>query len=133
MKISRFREPSGLILTHFGRRHTFDDAMGALNELVEITSGSSEIYDIVIHEDDLEIDLSGNQMVDLRERVKETFRKYQRGALAFVANADFVFGLCRQLELMMGSDSIAVSVFRTEELARKWINEMQSLHNRGNK
>ena len=53
MKISRYREPTGLILTHFGSRHTYDDAVNALNELTEITKGSSRIYEIVIHEDDL--------------------------------------------------------------------------------
>ena len=128
MKISRYREPSGLILTHFGNRHTYDDAIQALNELVDLTRGSSEIYEIVIHEDDLSIDVSETQITSIRDKVKSTFINYKKGALAFVANTDFIFGLCRQLEIMMDNANIAVSVFRSEELARQWIKEMQSIH-----
>ena len=128
MKISRDVEPTGLIVTHFGSRHTYDDAIDALNELVEITRGSSEVYEIIIHEHDLEIDVSDKHITELRGKVKSTFNEYTKGALAFVASADYIFGLCRQLQMMIENECIAASVFRTEELARKWITEMQSMH-----
>ena len=93
-----------------------------------MTQGSSEIYEIVIHEDDLSIDVNDTQIISIRDKVKSTFVNYKKGALAFVANTDFIFGLCRQLEIMMENVNIAVSVFRSEELARQWIKEMQSIH-----
>ena len=117
-------------MTHFGNRHTYEDAIDALDELNALTEGSSEIYEIVIHEDDLIIDVKKDQIKSLRGKVQSTFKKYQKGALAFVANTDLVFGLCRQLQIMMENDSIAVSVFRSEELARSWIKEIQSIHKR---
>ncbi len=128
MKISRYREPSGLILTHFGHLHTYDDAINALSELNEMTKGSSEVYEIVIHEDDFKIAVEKKQINSIRSKVQSTFQQYEKGALAFVANVDLIFGLCRQLEIMMENDGIAVSVFRSEELARKWIKEIQSMH-----
>lgn len=130
MIISRYRESSGLVVTHFGSRHTYDDAINALNELIEMTKGSPEIYEIVIHEDDITIDVSDTQIVSLQEKVLSTFQNYQKGALAFVADIDLVFGLCRQLEIMMENADIAISVFRSEELARKWIKEIQTIHNK---
>ncbi len=130
MKISRYREPSGLILTHFGGRHTYDDAINALEELNQMTEGSSVIYEIVVHDDDIKIEVSEEQITSLRGKVRRAFLKYTKGALAFVANSDFVFGLCRQLELMMDNANIVVSVFRSEELARRWIKEIQSIQER---
>ena len=128
MKISRYREPSGLILTHFGKRHTYDDAIGALTEITEMTEGSSEIYEIIIHDDDFSIDVSEDSLKSLPGKVQSTFGTYARGALAFVANIDLVFGLCRQLEMLMENAAIQVAVFRSEALARSWIAEIQSLH-----
>ena len=131
MKISRYREPSGLILTHFGSRHTYEDAIGALSELSEINKGSPEIYEIVIHEEDLLIDVSREKIEELKERVKEAFRSYRKGAVAFVAKKDLIFGMCRQLELIMDNEKIAIAVFRTEQLAREWIKEIQHIHRKG--
>ena len=115
-------------MTHFGNLHTYDDAINALSELNEMTKGSSEVYEIVIHEDDFKIDVDKNQIKSIRSKVKSTFQHYNKGALAFVANTDLIFGLCRQLEIMMDNDRIAVSVFRSEKLARKWIKEIQAMH-----
>ena len=128
MKISRYREPSGLILTHFGNRHTYDDAIDALDELTEMTKGSSTIYEIIIHEDDFTIDVNRDKIEAIRGKVQTTFQQYNKGALAFVSNIELVFGLCRQLQMMTENENLAISVFRTEELARKWIKEIQSMH-----
>jgi hypothetical protein len=114
-------------LTHFGHLHTYDDAINALDELLEMTKESSEVYEIVIHEDDFKISVDKNQIDSIRSKVQSTFQQYKHGALAFVANIDLIFGLCRQLEIMMENDGIAVSAFRSEELARKWIKEMQTM------
>lgn len=127
MKISRHREPSGLVVTRFGGRHTYEDANAALLELREMTGESPSVYEIVVHDDDLTIDLSRAEVEALKSDVISTFSSYQRGGLAFVANVDVVFGLCRQLEFMMENARIAISVFRSEELARQWIEEIRSI------
>ena len=131
MKISRQQEPSGLVLTRFGGNHSTEDALDALTELVQMTEKSGQVYEIVVHEDDFTIDLGDEQIIDIRERVRLAFTNYKKGGLAFVSNKDLIFGLCRQLGLMMDNENIAVAVFRTEELARKWIEEIQSLQNEG--
>ena len=128
MKISRYREPSGLILTHFGNRHTYEDAVGALDELTEMTKGSTVVYEIVIHEDDFTIDVKNDQIEAIRNKVYSTFQQYNKGALAFVSNIELVFGLCHQLQIMMKNENVVVSVFRTEGLARQWIKEIKSVH-----
>ena len=55
-------------------------------------------------------------------------QKITKGALAFVSDEDFVFGLCRQLQIRVDNDFIQMCVFRTEDTARTWLNEMRSLN-----
>jgi hypothetical protein len=131
MKISRQQEPSGLVLTRFGGNHSYEDATNALTELVQMTEESGQVFEIVVHQDDFTIDLEDEQIINLREKVRSAFNSYKKGGLAFVSNKDLVFGFCRQLGLMMENENIAIAVFRTEELAREWIKEIQVIQNQG--
>jgi hypothetical protein len=63
-------------------------------------------------------------------KVISTFEHFERGALAVVANSDYIFGLTRMLTATVENELIAISVFRSEALARKWIQEIRELHNK---
>jgi hypothetical protein len=65
----------------------------------------------------------------MSKRVISTFETSERGALAVVAKNDMVFALTRMLSTTIENERIAISVFRSEELARKWIQEIRTIHN----
>ena len=131
MLIKRQLEEDDIIVTHFGGLHTYDDAEKSLNELLEINKGKNQIYEIVINYDDITLRFNREEEQALSDKVKSTFEKFDYGALAIVANLDIVFGLSRMLEASIENERIAISVFRSEELARKWIQEMRTIHNKG--
>lgn len=129
MKKQRQIEKDGLIVTNFGGLHTYKDAEEALIELLEINKDKKQIYEIVVNDDDLKLEFTREEEQLLVGMVKSTFQEFERGALAIVASHDFVFGLSRVLEITIENERIAVSVFRSEDLARKWIQEIRSMHN----
>ena len=129
MKIERQIEKDGLIVTHFGGLHTYNDAFEALNELDELNRGKKFIYEIVINDDDIELSFSREEEQLLIKKVETTYNKFSLGALAVVACNDFIFGMSRLLEISIQNELIAISVFRSEALARMWIDEIKELHN----
>ncbi len=129
MKRQRYIEKDGLIVTRFGKEHTYNDAAEALDELLKINLGKNEIYEIVINDDDLKLNFSRDEIDLLVEKVESTFGRFEHGALAIVAGRDFAFGMSRMLQMSIANEKIAVSVFRSEELARKWIQEIKAMHN----
>lgn len=129
MKKQRQIEKDGLIVTRFGGPHTFKDAEEALDELLELNKGKKHIYEIVLNDDDIKLDLTSADEQLIIEKVKFTFEKFERGALAVVARHDLVFGMSRMLEMSIENEQIAVAVFRSEDLSRKWIQEMRAMHN----
>ena len=129
MKKQRLIEKDGVIVTHFGGLHTYAYAKEALDELLEINKGKKQIYEIVINDDDIRLDFSKEEEQSINDKVKSTFGKFERGALAVVANQDFVVAISRMLSTAIENERIPISVFRSEELARKWIQEMRAMHN----
>ena len=128
MKIKRQVENDGLIITHFGGLYTYRDAFEALSELFELNKGRRSIYEIVINDDDIKLDFSRAEEQSLIKKVESTYTQFDIGALAVVASSDLVFGLSRMLEISIHNEFIAISVFRSETLARKWIQEIRELH-----
>ena len=129
MKIERKIEKDGLIVTHFGGLHTYNDAVEALNELDELNKGKKAIYEIVINDDDIELSFSRKEEQLLIEKVETTYTKFSLGALAVVACNDLIFGMSRSLEISIRNELITISVFRSEAHARMWIDEIKELHN----
>ena len=129
MKIKRQIEKDGLIVTHFGGLHTYNDAVEAFDELVELNKGSKSIFEIAVNDDDIKMDFSREEEESLVSKINATFSKFDMGALAIVASSDLVFGLSRVIEMSIQNERIAISVFRSEALARKWIQEIKELHN----
>ncbi len=129
MKLKRQLEKDGLIVTRFGGVQTYNDVFEALKELSELNKGRESVYEIVINDDDIDINISREEEQLLISNVEHTYAKFDIGALAVVANSSFVFGLSRMLEMSIQNERIAISVFRSEELARKWIQDIRGLHN----
>lgn len=129
MKKQRQIEKDGLIVTYFCGLHTYRDAEEALDELLEIDGEAKQVHEIVINDADMKLDFTRAEEQLIIDKAKATFEKFERGALAVVANHDVVFGLSRMLATTIENDQIAVSVFRTEGLARKWIQEMREMQN----
>ncbi len=133
MKISRQIKNDNVIVTRFGRLHTYQDAAEALEELLEINSGNDSIYEIVINDDDIKLQFTKEEEQLLIKKVESVYSKFLFGALAIVAAADFVFGMSRFLENFIENERIAITVFRTEAVARDWIEEIKELHGRQRK
>ncbi|MDY6954485.1 MAG: hypothetical protein SWE60_23520 [Thermodesulfobacteriota bacterium] len=128
MKIRRHIEKDGLIVTQFGGVHTYKDALESLDELLALNKGSPAIYEIVVNDDTIELDFSREEEKALSGKVKAVFSHFDAGALAIVAKNDLVFGLSRMLQMSIDNERIAVAVFRSDLLARKWIDEIRKLH-----
>ena len=128
MKLKRQVEEDGIIVTRFGGVHTYNDAREALEELLELKKGRESIYEIVINDDDIDLKMNREEEQLLINDVERTYARFDIGALAVVASNVLVFGLSRMLEMSIQNERIAVSVFRSEELARKWIQDIRGLH-----
>ena len=64
----------------------------------------------------------------LIKKVGTIYTNFSLGALAVVACNDFIFGMRRLLEMSIRNELIAISVFRSEALARMLIDEIRELH-----
>lgn len=128
MATHRIKEEDGLIVTSFSGKHTYGDASLALDSLLELTVGESEIYEVVINSKDIDLAFSRQEEKLIAEKTEEIFSKFESGGLAIVAKTDLVFGLSRVLQSSIDNERITIAVFRSEELARKWIEEVRYLH-----
>ena len=121
-------------------RHIDDDGnlvtiiSGAVNigEIVELQNDllnhahNGEIYELIIHQYGVNMNLNSQDAVTSADNLKKNMKNITKGALAFVSDEDFVFGLCRQLQIRVENDYVQMCVFRTEDTARTWLNEMRS-------
>ncbi len=128
MAISRKKEEDGLIITLFSGKHTYNDAVQALDDLLLMKRDEHEIFELVINCKDVELVFSRAEEKLIVEKIQETFSHFESGGLAIVAKTDLVFGLSRVLQSSIEKERIAVAVFRSEELARRWIEEVRYLH-----
>ena len=85
-----------------------------------------EIYELVIHKPGTMMNLDMDDANESADNIRKVMRDINRGAIAFVSDEDLVFGLCRQLQIRVGNDFVQMCVFRSEETALIWLNEMKS-------
>ncbi len=128
MAIHRIKEEDGLIVTNFSGKHTYNDAVQALDDLLLMKRDEHEIFELVINCKDIQLVFSRAEEKLIAEKIQETFSHFESGGLAIVAKTDLVFGLSRVLQSSIENERIAVAVFRSEELARRWIEEVRYLH-----
>lgn len=121
MTMQRKVDSEGIIVTHFSGTHTYADAVKALEELKEMNPSTSEIYEIVLNDDNLKIKFNKEETQRIGTAVESAFSAYTRGGLAIVAKHDLAYGLSRMLEMSIHNDAISIAVFRNEKDARDWI------------
>ncbi|MFC1494750.1 hypothetical protein ACFL6W_05675 [Thermodesulfobacteriota bacterium] len=125
MPYSRHVDEDGILITTLS-------GVVTLNELIELQNKLhnyaqyEEIYELVIHPTDVEIVLESKESEFSADNVKIIMRKFKRGAIAFVSNKDFVYGILRQLQMRAENEYIQMSVFKNEETALKWLKEMKA-------
>ena len=127
MTHTRHIDSNGILVTKFAGVVTLDELIEIQNEL-ENYARDGEIYELVIHPDDSELLQSMNESIISAENVAKTLKKFKKGAIAFVAGRDFIYGVCRQLQMRVENEYIHLSVFRTEDTAHKWLCEIKTLN-----
>lgn len=125
MPHSRFVDADGVLITTLSGVVTLKEMIELEDETRSYVHGE-DIYELVLHSDDVEIALDMNESIISANHVKSILNEFRNGAIAFVSDRDFIFGLCRQLEIRAQNEFIQMSVFPTEETARKWLLEIQS-------
>ena len=125
MPHSRFVDADGILITTLSGVVTLKEMIEIEDELRSYVHGE-DIYELVLHSDDVEIALDANESITSADHFKSILNELRKGAIAFVSDRDFVFGLCRQLQIRAQNEFIQMCVFSTEETARKWLLEIQS-------
>ena len=125
MPNTRHIDEDGNLVTVISGQVTLDEVIQLQDELVNYMQ-DGEIYELVIHQTEVNMNLSSEDADASAENIQKVMRSVKKGALAFVSNENFVFGLCRQLQIRAENDFVQMCVFRTEDTARTWLNEMRS-------
>jgi len=125
MPYSRYVDADGVLITKLSGVVTLKELIELQNQLLSYAR-DEEIYELVIHSDDVDMVQNPDESVISADNVKRVLKGVRKAAIAFVSNRDYVFGLLRQLEMRVENEFIQLCVFRTEETALKWLNEMKS-------
>jgi hypothetical protein len=125
MPHSRVVDADGVLITTLSGVVTLKEMIELEEELRSYVRGEV-IYELVLHSNDVEITLDRNESVISANHFKSTLNELRKGAIAFVSDRDFIFGLCRQLQIRAQNEFIQICVFFSEEAARKWLLEMKS-------
>jgi len=120
MPYSRYVDADGVLITKLSGVVTLKELIELENELHSYVR-DEEIYELVVHPDDVDMVLNNNESIISADNVKGALMGLRRGAIAFVSNSSYVFGLCRQLEMRAENEFIQLRVFRSEETALKWL------------
>ena len=125
MPYSRCVDNDGILTTTISGSVTLKELIELQNDLPNYFQ-NDEIYELVIHQYDTELIQDREESEISADNVKKVLQKYKRGAIAFVASGDFIFGILRQLQLRAENEFIQMAVFRNEETALKWLLELSS-------
>ena len=130
MPHSRHVESNGVLVTKFTGLVTLKELIEIQNEL-ENYAHEGEIYELVLHPDDSRLLQNIEESLFSAENVQKILSKFKKGAIAFVAKSDFIYAICRQLQMRVANEYIQLNVFRTEETALKWLVEIKTLNASG--
>jgi hypothetical protein len=122
---SRYVDTDKNLVTIIFGNVTLDEIKGLQDELLAYLS-NGELYELVIHKDGVRMNLSSQDATASADNIRKVMKEIKKAAIAFVSDENFVFGLCRQLQIRVENDFVQMCVFRTEDTARKWLNEMRS-------
>ena len=84
-----------------------------------------EIYELFVHSSDLEMHWSSSEALVSADTFINTLKRLKKAAIAFVSDNNFVFGICRQLQMRVENEFIQMCVFRNEDTAHSWLLELK--------
>ncbi len=118
-------ESSNLLVINVSGRVNHHDIIGHLDEIGIAMERWAEISVLVICAKDLQLELLGEHALFVSDNLKQKLCDQQKGILAFVSSADYIYGLCRQLGMRVEGANLIIGTFRTEQEARNWIREVR--------
>ena len=124
MPFTRNIDSQGVLITRLTGTVTFQDLIALQNDMPNYAK-DEEFFELVVHEENMEILQDSNQSVASADNIKRVLKGFKRAAIAFVTNRNLVYGLCRQLQMRIENEFIQLCVFRNEETAIKWLHEIK--------
>jgi hypothetical protein len=125
MPCYRYVDSHGVLITKLTGVVTLNESIKIQNEL-EGYVRDGEIYELVIHPENSKILQDTNESIISADNVQKILGKLRKGAIAFVSNNDYIYAICRQLQMRVENEHIQMCVFRTEETALRWLYEIKS-------
>jgi hypothetical protein len=125
MPHSRHIDADGILITTMSGVVPLKEVIEIQNEIPGYAR-DNEFYELVLRPDDVDMALDSNESIASADNVKRVLKELRKAAIAFVSNKDYIFGLCRQLEIRVENEYIQMCVFRTKETALQWLHEMKS-------
>lgn len=129
MPITRKFEGENLVVTVLSGQVSHYELQQSLDELPKIAPNLYEWFELVVCDHDLQVETSNKMNKIIFNMAVHVFNKFEKATISVVCPTDKAFRLARRLETNIVNEKIDVSVFRTEETARKWIDEIRSFHN----
>ena len=124
MPHSRTLDSHGVLITRLTGTVTLDDLIALQNEMPRYAQ-NGEFYELVIHEQNMEILQNTDESMVSANNMKKILKGFTKAAIAFVTYHDLVFGLARQLQMRLENEYIQLCVFRNEETAIQWLHEIK--------
>lgn len=125
MSYTRSILDSGIIRTMVHGRMDLQRSLASLTELSSMTK-DRKLYEVVIHEPGSSLDVGFNEASRLVALAQKIFSGLEEGAIAFVADDDMIFALCRQLQMQISNEKVQLTVFRNESTALQWLRELMN-------
>jgi len=125
MPYSRFVDSDGILITTLSGVVTLKELIQLEYDLTSYIKDGC-IYELVIHSDDVEVLIGKNDYNNSSQTLKIVMNELKKGAIAFVSKKDYIFGICRRMQILVENELVQINVFRNEETARKWLHEMKS-------
>jgi len=128
MPIIRVIEDEKLVITFLSGRVSHHELLHSFDELSKISPNLSELYELVINTHDLQVETSTQMSQELIDKAAHVFNNFKRVAVSVVCPTDLTFGLVRHFGMSLVNEKIDVAAFREEDTARKWLDQIRSLH-----
>ena len=121
MAITWQSESGNTFVIRVSDRVDYQDIIRFLDKSGMTPKRQTVISILVLCAKNLQLELWGDTAMLVADKLKERLSQQRVSNLAFVCQADYIYGLCRQLGMRVESSSIRVDTFRTEIGARYWL------------
>lgn len=125
MALKRTVGADGVLITEVYGAFRKEESFRLIDDVPHYIS-NHQLYEIVLISDELEVAQEYPNFFTLQARARSVFDMVERGAIAYVAKSDLVFGLCRQFQAAVDNEHLQLCVFRSFDTAKQWILEMKA-------